>query len=56
MMTNFTLTDLYSAEEITAMTLEEIKDVLHDIFGYYEDIRKDALNEYLKAFSESKES
>ena len=54
MMNNINLTDLYTVEELVNMTLEEIQDVIHDITGYYEDIRKDAFEVYIKALSESK--
>lgn len=57
MMNNtINLTDLYSAEEIAEMTLEEIQDIIHDITGYYEGIKKDAFIAYMEALSESKES
>lgn len=54
MMTNFTLTDLYTPEELAEMTLEEIQDVIHDITGYYEEIKKDAFIAYMEALSESR--
>ena len=57
-MTNtmINLTDLYSVEELTNMTLDEIADIIHDICGYYEGIKNDAFTAYLKALSESKKS
>jgi phenylalanine-4-hydroxylase len=54
MNANLTLTDLYSAEELATMTLDEIMDIIHDIYGHYEDIRKDAFIAYMEALSESK--
>jgi hypothetical protein len=54
MTTNFNLTDLYDVNEIVEMGIDNIQDIIHDIFGYYEDIKKDAINEYLKAFAEIK--
>ena len=56
MMNNFTLTDLYTVEELAEMSLEEIQDIIHDITGYYEGIKKDAFIAYMEALSESKES
>ena len=50
------IADIYSAEELAAMTLDDIMDIIHDIFGYYEGIKKDAFMTYMEALSESKES
>ena len=56
MMTNIinVITDIYSPEEIAEMTITDIMDIIHDIYGHYEDIRKDAFVTYMKALSESK--
>jgi len=54
MNANLTLTDLYSVEELAEMTMEEIQDVIHDIYGYYDNIKKDAFIAYMEALSENK--
>lgn len=57
MMNNtINLTDLYDVNELAEMTMEEIQDVIHDIYGYYDNIKKDAFIAYMEALSESKES